>query len=110
MPEWVSKYWVEWVFGLLIAVLTWVVRTLSGRLKKYQAENAALRDGMKSLLMRQIQIDCEAAVDKGFCSVETKKSIDSMYEAYHALGGNGIITDLRNDCMKLPTTEGGTRA
>ena len=34
MPEWIAKYWLEWVFGLLIGILTLVVRTLSARIKK----------------------------------------------------------------------------
>ena len=106
MPEWISKYWIEWVFGLISLLLGWTVRRLSARIKKEQDENKALRDGMKSLLMRQIQIDCEAAVDQGFCPVDTKKTIDQMYQAYHALGGNSIITGLRNDMMNLPTTKG----
>ena len=51
MPEWITKYWIEWVFGLLIAGLGWIVKTLSKRLKVQQAENKALRDGVKSLLV-----------------------------------------------------------
>ena len=105
MPEWITRYWVEWVFGLLIAILTFVVRTLSARIKKQSAENQALRDGMKSLLMRQIQLDCEDAIRNGFCPVDTKTSIEGMYQAYHALGGNSIITGLRDDMLALPTTK-----
>lgn len=103
MPEWITRYWVEWVFGLLIAALTLVVKTLSTRIKKQSAENAALRTGMKALLMRQIQIDCEDAIAQGFCAVDTKTSIEGMYQAYHALGGNSIITGLRDEMLALPT-------
>ncbi len=103
MPEWISKYWVEWAFGLVIAGLTFVVRKLNIRIRKEQEENKALRDGMKSLLMRQIQMDCEQAVSDGYCALDKKKTIDTMYNAYHALGGNGAITKLRNDMMELPT-------
>ena len=103
MPEWITKYWVEWVFGLIIAVITFVVKKLFTRIKQEQEQNQAMRDGMKSLLMRQIQQDCESAVAEGFCPVETKKVIDTMYNAYHALGGNGVITGLRNSVIDLPT-------
>lgn len=103
MPEWIARYWVEWVFGLLIAVLTWIVKRLSTRIKKEQEQNAALRNGMKALLMRQIQIDCEDAIAQGFCAVDTKTSIEGMYQAYHALGGNSIITGLRDEMLALPT-------
>jgi hypothetical protein len=105
MPEWIAKYWVEWVFGIIAAALGWMVKRLSARIRKEQEENKALRDGMKALLMRQIQDECEAAVNQGYCPVEVKKTIDQMYQAYHSLGGNGIITGLRDDTMRLPTVE-----
>lgn len=106
MPEWIVKYWVEWVFGLLIAVLTVVVRTLSARIRKQQEENKALRDGMRSLLRRQIVDDCERALRDGYCSTATKDTIEDMYQSYHALGGNGVVTHLKAQAMNVPTVKG----
>ena len=34
MPEWIVKYWIEWLFGLVIAGLGLIVKGLSGKLKK----------------------------------------------------------------------------
>jgi len=103
LPEWIAKYWLEWVFGLLIAILTFVVRTLSTRIRKQQEENQALRDGMRSLLKRNILCDCETAFENGFCDIDRKATIDDMYNAYHALGGNGAISRLHAQLMNLPT-------
>jgi len=103
MPEWITKYWVEWLFGVLIAILTWVVKRTTSRVKHEQEQNEAMRDGMRALLMRQIQQDCEAVIAEGTASVETKTAIEGMYQAYHKLGGNGIITNLRDQMMCLPT-------
>ena len=105
MPEWITKYWLEWIFGLGIAVLTWLYKRLSGRIQKEHDEQQALRDGMRSLLMRQIQIDCEKAIADSVCPVPVKKSIGAMYDSYHALGGNGIITELYQQTIKLPTVQ-----
>ena len=58
---------------------------------------------MRALLMRQIAEDCEDARRKGFCTVEKKKIINDMYTSYHALGGNDVITAMKNDMMRLPT-------
>lgn len=106
MPEWITKYWLEWVFGLMVAALTFVVRTLSARLKKQQTENQALRDGMKALLRRQIIMDCEQALREGFCPTATKDTIEDMYNAYHALGGNGVVTHLKAQALNVPTVKG----
>jgi hypothetical protein len=106
MPEWISRYWVEWVFGLLIAVLTWVVRTLSSRLKQYQTENTALRDGMKALLKAQIIDKCERAQRDGWCGAQYRDSISDLYNSYHALGGNGVVTGIVKKTMELPAVAG----
>lgn len=102
LPEWIAKYWVEWAFGLIVAALTCVVRTLSARIKRQQVENEALRNGMRALLMRQIEQDCEDAIRAGHCSAQSKSTIATMYESYHALGGNGVITGLVDQLLKLP--------
>ena len=105
MLDFILKYWLEWLFGILITVLTLVVRKLSARIKQQQQEGEALRDGMRSLLRRQMEEDCESALRDGWCSTERKNTIGAMYEAYHALGGNGGVTSLKAQLMDLPAVE-----
>lgn len=102
MPEWVSKYWIEWVFGLVIAGLTWAFRVLSKRMHVQQAENQALRDGMRSLLRAQIVEECERCTADGWCGDRKRSTIADLYQSYHALGGNGSITDMVEQVRKLP--------
>lgn len=106
MPEWITKYWLEWLFGIGIAAITAYCRHLSTLIRKERAEQKALRDGMRSLLRRQIIADCEKAQQEGFCSMDNKQTIDDMYTSYHALGGNGTVTKLKNQTMDLPTFRG----
>lgn len=105
MPEWITKYWIEWLFGLFAAGLTLMVRTLSGRLKKQQTENQALRDGMRSLLRAQIISSCERAMHDGWCGARLRDTINDLYESYHALGGNGTVTSVVSQTMQLPAIE-----
>lgn len=105
MPEWVVKYWVQWVFGLFIAGLGAYCKHLSGVIKKEREEQKALRNGMRSLLRRQIVFDCENAIEKGVCRADKKETIVDMYESYHALGGNGVVTKLKDQMLDLPTRE-----
>ncbi len=106
MPEWVVKYWVQWLFGLIIAGLGLYCRHLSATVKRERMEQKALRDGMRSLLRRQSILDCESAMRDGFCPAAVKDTIDDMYNAYHALGGNGVVTRLTTQMMDLPTVKG----
>lgn len=103
MPEWIIKYWVQWLFGLIIAALTAYCRHLSKTVKSEREKQKALRDGMRSLLRRQIIVDCEQAIRQGYCPTATKDTIEDMYLSYHALGGNGVVTNLKNQMLDLPT-------
>jgi len=105
MPEWVTKYWLEWLFGLLSAGIVAYIRHLSKQVKQERAEQKALRDGMRSLLRRQIILDCEQAMRQGFCEMKQKDTIEDMYDSYHALGGNGVVTHLKAQTMNLPTVK-----
>ena len=105
MPDWIAKYWLEWLFGLLIAMLTWVVKRMSNRIKQQQIENEALRNGMRSLLKSQIVTQCERAMDDGWCGARLRDTINDLYQSYHALGGNGTVTDIVDQTRKLPAFE-----
>ena len=109
MLDWIIKYWMQWAFGLITAGLLAYIRHLSKQIKKERAEQKALRDGMKSLLKRQIIYDCEAAVLAGFCDTQRKDTIKDMYDSYSALGGNGVVTQLKDQMMKLPTVKGAAQ-
>ena len=117
MPDWIVKYWVEELFALIIAVFSFVIKSLHKKLKAVKAladeekrqreeENKAIKDGMRSLLRRQILIDCENAQGIGHCSARKKETINEMYVAYHRLGGNGVVSSaVRQVIDDLPITE-----
>lgn len=102
MPEWVVKYWVEWVFGLVTGGIAVYCRHIAKQVRKEREEQKALRDGMRSLLRRQIIADCEQAARDGYCETKMKDTINDMYTAYHALGGNGVVSRLKEQTMNLP--------
>lgn len=102
MPEWIGRYWAEWVFGIFCAVLTALYRNLSARLKKQKEEQDALKNGIRALLQRQITEDGNAYCHRKYCSIEEKNTFLCMYDSYHALGGNGAMTQLKDRVMELP--------
>ncbi len=107
MPEWIAKYWFEELMGLLVAGLGVIVKLLSGRVKKQKEESDAVKAAVRSLLRRNLIRDCEEAVKDGYCSVTRRDVILDMYESYHTLGGNGSVTDLKEQVRKLPTMKAG---
>lgn len=105
MPEWITKYWIEWVFGLLIAALSWIVKRVSSRLKKFQQENEALKSGIKSLLKVNIEKECERCLRDGWCGAVKRNTITDMYDSYKALGGQNGVTSIVEQTLDLPAVE-----
>lgn len=86
------------ITGLLGSLVTY----LAMRYKKVQKENDALKNGMQSLLRNNIIDAHDKYTKKKYCPIYAKESVTKTYEAYHALGGNGVVTKLYNDIMALP--------
>ena len=105
MSEWITKYWVEWLFGAVAASLAWMVKRLSSRIKKEQAENQALRDGMRALLKVQLEKECERCQRDRYCGPVKRGTISDMFQAYTGLGGNGGTKTLVEQTLALPAVE-----
>lgn len=62
-----------------------------------------LENGVQSLLRAEIIRSHEKYMDKGYCPVYARDALRIIYDSYHALGGNGTMTELYNQIMALPT-------
>lgn len=105
MPEWISKYWVEWLFGIIAAGLTWTVNQLRRRIKKEQTENKALRDGIRALLKVSIENECQRCQRERWCGPVKRATITDMYASYTGLGGNSGTTSIVEQTLALPAVE-----
>ena len=99
LPDWVVQYWVVWTFGLLTAGLAALWRYALAQHKRQKA----LETGVQALLRDRIIQSCDYYQKKQSISVHGRENIQSMYAAYHALGGNGAVTALVKDVNELPT-------
>lgn len=96
---------------LISTVLKWAIPAILGalfgavatQLRALRKREAAVGIGVQCLLRAEL-IRCHKEYSaKGFCPVYARESIIRMYDAYHNLGGNDVITDLKEDVLKLPT-------
>ena len=108
MPEWITKYWGEWLFGLLTGAgaLWWGL--VKKRLRQRHIRRLALEAGMCALLREEMIRLYEAAQSRGYCPLSQRERFDAMYAAYHDLGGNGTITELRQRLHRMETGRGRT--
>lgn len=102
MWEWLVKYWLEVLFGLVTAGVGIALRRISKALQKEKLRNQAIEDGVRDILRMQILDTYEKCTQAGKISVSRKDAIDSAYKSYHALGGNGTITQVHNEIMEMP--------
>lgn len=95
MLEWLAKYWLEVAFGLMFAGVSAII-------KRFWKRQRAIEDGVRDILRMQILDNYESVKKAGKISISRKDAIDSAYNSYHALGGNGTITRVHQEIMEMP--------
>lgn len=97
-----QAHWVEWLFAVVTGLLGIGYRSVSVRLKAEQKKNAAIAEGVQSLLRESIVSNYNKYTDRGYCPIYAKESVKHAYEAYHNLGGNDVATKLYNTLLAMP--------
>lgn len=102
MLEFIIKYWMEWIFGIVAGGLTLAYRRLSKKVKEQKDENKAMKDGLKAMLHDRLYQSCNYYIARGWIDTVGLRNIGYLYDSYHALGGNGTGTELYNRAKALP--------
>lgn len=89
----------------LVAVLKAGGEKAIERTEAEKASDEAMRAGMRALLWRELQTIHAHAMDQGGLTVAERRHLESVYSAYHALGGNGTGTRLFEDAMNMPVID-----
>lgn len=93
MWDFILKYWVEVLFGAIIAALSAAYGHLAKRFKAEKAKNQAIENGLRGILRIQILDTYDKCVADGRkISVSRKDAVVSIYQSYVALG-NGENDD-----------------
>lgn len=103
LKEWVPKYWLEALFSLIIGTLTSKYRKQAKKIKEQEAEQKAIKLGMQALLRDRIIQNYNHYIEKGCCPIYAMDNINELYDQYHALGGNGTVTELVERLRDMPT-------
>lgn len=96
--------WATIITALISTTVGVVITTVIGHFKSGRAKNKAMQDGLQCLLRAEIIRQHEKYTERDYCPIYAKDALRCEYEAYHLLGGNGVITDLYNDIIGLPET------
>ena len=96
MGDFIKQWWVECALGVAVGAM-------GAFYKRQSSQNAAVRAGVRALLRDRIihaYNQCEA---EQCCPIYRLESIEDMYQQYHALGGNGAVTELIERVKDFPT-------
>ena len=94
MWDFILKYWLEFLFGVIVAALSASYASLVRKFRAERKKNAAIENGLRGILRIQILDTYDRCVADGrTISVSRKDAIVSIYQSYIALGdGNGDDT------------------
>lgn len=106
MPDWIVKYWIEWAFGIIAAVLLLLFKKMNRKLNETKKKDEAIELGVQALLRSQMIADYNHYYDKGTAPIYARENFENVYKQYKNLGGNGVMTDIHSKFMALPTPKG----
>lgn len=102
MPDWIVKYWTQWLFGIIAAALAAALRSVSKKVKKERDEQGAIKLGLQALLRAQMVNDFNHYYEKGWAPIYARDNFDNCWKQYEALGKNGVMEDIYHKFMALP--------
>lgn len=62
-----------------------------------------VRLGVQALLRAQMIDDFNRYSEKGFAPIYARENFENCYQQYHRLGANGVMDDLHDKFLALPT-------
>ena len=80
-------------------------RAILSRLHRQEAQQKALEKGVQALLRDRMLHSYNKYTDLGYAPVYAKENFENMYQQYHGLGVNGVMTKLHVEFMELPSNK-----
>lgn len=85
------------------ALILMIVKYMLNQIKQNREDTKALKSGLQALLRSQMISDYNKYSEKGFAPVYARDNFENCWKQYHALGANGVMDDLHEKFLDLPT-------
>lgn len=86
-----------------IPSLATIVGWMYKKLKKNNDETNASKLGLQALLRSQMINDYNRWSEKEYAPIYARENFQNCWEQYHTLGANGVMDDIHEKFMSLPT-------
>lgn len=91
------------VAALITAITKYFVNKFRKQFEVQDEVNKALKLGIQALLRDRLLQGYRYYRDKGYATYEDRMNWENLYKQYHSLGENGVMDDIRNKFLALPT-------
>lgn len=102
MLDFIRNYWLQTLFGLVVAGFSYLFKKAFSRMKKEFSEQKNIKAGVVALLQDRLYQSCTHYIKQGYCPLNDRTPIESMYKAYASLNGNGVGKQVFDEFLKLP--------
>lgn len=103
--EFITKYWLEFIFGLLATGVISYMQTIKHKFEKSNKDYEAIREGMKALLRAEIIATYNHYVELAYMPIYARENLHDLYSQYKTLGGNGAIDSIVEIAFDWSTKE-----
>lgn len=103
MFEFVLKYWLDFLFGLLITGMSLAYKKLAKKVK----EAEYVKEGVLAILHDRLFQAGRYYIAKNEITLDELKNMEYLYNSYHNLGGNGTGTEIWERVKDLPIKKEG---
>ena len=87
----------------LPALIRIIVKYMLDHIKQNRKDTEAVKLGLQALLRSQMISDYNKYSEKGFAPVYARDNFENCWKQYHSLGANGVMDDLHEKFLDLPT-------
>ena len=85
------------------ALILMIVKYMLNQIKQNRKDTEAVKLGLQALLRSQMISDYNKYSEKGFAPVYARDNFENCWKQYHSLGCNGVMDDLHEKFLDLPT-------
>lgn len=85
------------------ALILMIVKYMLNQIKQNRKDTEAVKLGLQALLRSQMISDYNKYSEKGSAPVYARDNFENCWKQYHSLGANGVMDDLHEKFLDLPT-------
>ena len=98
--------------SLFAGLIGWLIAELKEKKLRRTMEKAeeseeikALKMGVQALLRANMISEYNKWSERGYMPIDVKDSFENVWKQYHAMGKNGVMDDIHNKAVALPTSK-----